>query len=238
MNRLSVVKGAVRKEATAVILAGGRSVRMGRDKFTLQIGGVPVICKLALTLASLCEEVIIVISADRKMEQIRLLPDSLEAVPGLRLVHDRQSRTGPLAGIHAGMTAARFRHCLVTACDIPFPSRKLASGLLAETKDTVMPVVAPQAEEGLHPLFAVYNRGCLPLLEKFIANGERSALEFILEAGVRTLPPERVRELDRTGMGLFDINRPIDYMAAQNYAAGQLAAGAGHGVRRMSERRG
>ncbi len=125
--------------------------------------------------------------------------------PGRRTVVDDVEGQGPMAGILAGLKAARNETCAVLACDIPEVDTKLMASLVrkAEGHDIAVPVTP---EGLLEPLFAVYTRGLIPLMEGSLRAGEYSLLPLIESA--RTL---------KVKLGLKsrlrNLNTPEDYEA-------------------------
>ena len=94
-------------EATGVVLAGGRSRRMGRDKLPLKIGGVTLLDRVHGVLSSRCAEVMVV-------------GEGGAALAGAHRIPDLRPGEGPLAGIEAGLLAASHRRVFVAAGDMPF----------------------------------------------------------------------------------------------------------------------
>src|ERR1700731_2132337 len=104
----------MRSGCSLVILAGGLSRRMGRDKATLPAGDGTLIEDLARRLAAVVDEPIVAGGSVRPMPS------------GVRMVEDRYPGVGPLAGMHAGMADARYPHVWVVGCDLPDAEPALA----------------------------------------------------------------------------------------------------------------
>jgi molybdopterin-guanine dinucleotide biosynthesis protein A len=160
-RHLTVVGGAWHlAEASAAILAGGRSSRMGRDKSLLPVGARPLISRIHEQLVGRFDDILIG-SND---------PDR-HAFVGARIVPDVVPGTGPLMGIASVVAAARYDRVFVTACDIPVVDLDTVGQMLvlAEDADCVVPVSAA----GHEPLFAVYRRSALPAMREVLAAGRR-----------------------------------------------------------------
>lgn len=172
--------------ASAAILAGGRSRRMGQDKSLLAIGGKPAIAHIAEQLRPLFAE-LLVSSND----------PGRHAFLGLPLVADGESGQGPLQGILSCLEAARHDRLFVTACDIPdLPLDFIRSMLeLAEDNDVVMP---EDTDGRFEPLFAVYRRNLIPAARHILAAGGRRVVDLL--AGHRhacpPLPANLLRNLN------------------------------------------
>ncbi len=172
----------LRPPASAVVLAGGESRRMGRDKALLDVGGRPLIARLVDRLDELFDE--IVIGAGRSGDYGFL---------GRPVLADLEPGQGPLMGIASCLESLGHDLALVAACDIPRPDLRFAASLLdlAEGVDLVM----PRAKDGgFEPLFAVYRKSAAPAAKALLAAGERSILGLLDKLRVRIVPlPENVR---------------------------------------------
>lgn len=151
----------VKRTATAVILAGGHSRRMGRDKSLLELDGQPLIAHIADQLRPHFDEVLVSTNDAARY-----------AFLNLPMVPDREPDQGPLMGITSALTAARHDRVFVTATDIPELDMALVASLLrrARTHD----VVVPRYENGyLEPLYAVYRRRFAAAADAALAEGQR-----------------------------------------------------------------
>jgi molybdopterin-guanine dinucleotide biosynthesis protein A len=115
---------------SAVVLAGGQSSRLGKDKSFLLIGGQPLVTRTVHTLSQLSDDLLIVTNWPERYEPL--------ALP-VRLVSDEQPGLGSLMGIYSGLRAARYPHALVVGCDMPFLNLALLTHMLplAEKCDIV-----------------------------------------------------------------------------------------------------
>jgi len=152
---------------SAVLLAGGKSTRMGTDKAGLIIDGQPLwrrqLAKLRDTGA---DEVFI---AGRK--------DGPYAGAGVEIVQDLTPDAGPLAGFQAALRHAKHHWLLVLAVDLPnVPAAFLRK--LAYDAITAYVSLVPARGEWLQPTAAVYSRDCLPLIEECLAGENRSLRRF------------------------------------------------------------
>lgn len=170
----------LRPRAGALILAGGDSRRMGRDKALLPIDGRPMIASIADQLKPLFEE--IVISADR--------PDAY-AFLGLPVVADAEPGQGPLMGIASGLPHMTQDLDFVTACDIPRIDLSFVNGLIKLAVG--FDIVLPYYDEGQYePLFAVYRKTVVPEAARILAAGGRSILDLLERVKVNLIKiPDR-----------------------------------------------
>ena len=157
------------KNITAIILAGGQSRRMGRDKASLPLGEQTLLEQLIEQLAGRFQEIIISVSKGQ--------PYPLNNV---RQVEDRYENAGPLAGLLAGLQASSSDISLVVPCDQPEIDLGIVRDMLQVLgqHDLVYPRLDGQIP---HPLFALYRRSLWPVIEKLIIEGKLSVLHLLTE---------------------------------------------------------
>lgn len=195
--------------ASAAILAGGRSRRFGgRDKAALRIGDRSILERQLRELTEVADEVLLVGG--------RTKPPSGGHTPAwgqLRAIADRYPDCGPLGGLDAALAAATHDALVVVACDMPFVTAPLLAYLLQFAAEAQ--AVVPRTERGCHPLCAVYDRSCRPVVAERIARRQLSMVGLLETLRVRTV--ERV-ELERFGSVdwlLANVNTPADLQAIE-----------------------
>lgn len=187
--------------STGIILAGGRSQRMGRDKALLPLPTnrqVTFVEHLAALLASACSEVIVVA---RNAEQAASF-----ALSGVRVTTDILPNTGPLMGLYSGLCLTRTSHALVTAVDMPFVLPSLVSFLLSQPRDDAL--LIPVVENVPQVLLAVYPRATLPLIENRLQAGRRDPSSLLEDASVRYIEEEQLRKIDPQLRSFINVNTP------------------------------
>jgi FdhD protein len=181
---------------TGVILAGGFSKRMGRDKARLPFRGKKLIDAPLETLSTLFERVVLSVrNADDFPEY------SNTKIP------DRYPAIGPLGGI-ASVLAAGFERIFCVACDMPFLNPALIHHLctLAD-RDAVIPVWNGVPEV----MHAIYSNKILPGLESAIASGKYKITDAIKSADLLYFPEVEIRKFDPDGRTFRNVNQPSDY---------------------------
>jgi molybdenum cofactor guanylyltransferase len=206
---------APRQPLSLLMLAGGKSTRMGQDKAWLLLDGGPLVMRVIDRVLPLIDEVII--STNRPAPFSAWLPEL--AVPA-RTEADRYPAAGPLAGLHAGLLAARCDTILALATDMPFVNQALISYLAQLATDGVDAVVpqVPNSETGqigLEPLHAVYRRSCLPAIEACLEAGQRRVASFLEQVRLRVVSPDEIRPLDPLFRSFANVNTPQDWLAVQ-----------------------
>jgi molybdopterin-guanine dinucleotide biosynthesis protein A len=182
--------------ATGVILAGGQSRRMGRDKAFLPLGSRTLIEVVIARLREACADLLLVTNT----------PDAYRRF-GLRMVPDALPHRQSLVGIYTGILEAA-QPAFVCACDMPFLSPPLVRHLvsLAGEADVVIPRHGGEYE----PLHAVYTPACLEPIRRCIARGGRN-VDFLTEVRTRVVDAEEIRRFDPDLRSFANLNTPEEY---------------------------
>lgn len=199
--------GTVDRSVTGVVLAGGKSTRLGRDKALLRVDAGPTLIGLAVErLRELVAEVVVVADEHERLGQLaaRMVPD---VYPG----------RGVLGGIYSGLVAARHQHVLVVGCDMPFLSPRLLSYLLALPRD--YDLLLPRHGAGLlEPLHAVYSRTCREVIQRQLLARRYSAIGYLDEVRVRYVEEAELRQVDPELRSFFNVNTAEDLRRALEMA--------------------
>jgi molybdopterin-guanine dinucleotide biosynthesis protein A len=171
---------------------------MGTEKGLLPIGGNPLITLVAGRLDELFRDVFLAGGGE-----------DVYGFTGLRVVPDRIPGMGPLMGIASALEDARFETVFVAACDMPMVDPALVDRLMSAAADG-FDCAVPRVGEGLfEPLFAVYRRSALPVINEVLASGGRKvrsvfprlrvcSVDMPLPGGILNLnTPEDVRRFER-----------------------------------------
>jgi molybdopterin-guanine dinucleotide biosynthesis protein A len=152
-------------DPVGVVLAGGRSSRMGRDKATLTVGGRTLAGRAADLLGSVCAEVLV---ADR----------GRSVVPGVPSIADGPGR-GPAAGLLGAARHAPGRPLLALACDLPRVPAPLLAALVELARRSCADLALPRSPRGPEPLAAVYGPRALAALAERVAAGEHALMGLL-----------------------------------------------------------
>jgi len=192
-------------EATGVILAGGKSRRMGFDKAFLPVGREAMIERIAAELVEVFPEVLI---SARSEDFGRRL--------GIEVVPDLFTGGGPLSGIHAVLKRSRYPRCRVVACDMPFINIDLARFMVGQSKG--FDVTVPKHGIYLQPLFAVYSKDCIPTIEKFLELKRNKVVDFYPYVRVNYVDETLLRTFTDIETAFFNVNTPADLEKARDLA--------------------
>jgi molybdenum cofactor guanylyltransferase len=189
----------MRSGCSLVILAGGLSRRMGRDKAALPAGDGTLVEHLARRLAPVVDETIVAGGSMRP------------PIEGARFVPDHHPGLGPLAGVLAGLTAARQPLVWVVGCDLPDVEPALGRLLLALAGD--YDAVVPRPEDQPEGVCALYVRGLAPRIGALLDAGDRSIKSLLDRSTVRYVASDELRAVDPGLRSFRNINTPADYEA-------------------------
>ncbi len=181
-----------------VILTGGSSRRMGRDKAMLPFGNSSMLQTL--------------IDRYRRFGSVGVSVDRPGRFPfngAIELV-DRYPGQGPMNGIISGFLATDAEEMLLTAVDLPYGDSELALRL-SELRGSADVSVVCRGPKEIEPLFAVYGRSCLGRAEECLANGKKSLIALYERSLMRYVQPEELPEYDLDRI-FTNINTPEDYI--------------------------
>ena len=193
---------SIEDEITAIILAGGESTRMGKDKALLTIGNSTLLSQICLVASECASQVYVVTPWIEKYHNV--LPSDCQLIRE-KLVLDTRSNT-PSIGFAQGLQLVKTEWVLLLACDLPHLSSSQVKQWLPALA-TVLPTeiaLLPRNPKGWEALCGFYRRSCLSSLETYIKDGGKSFQSWLAQHPVRELPLS-----DRTC--LFNCNTPKDW---------------------------
>jgi molybdopterin-guanine dinucleotide biosynthesis protein A len=197
-----------------ILLAGGSSIRMGQDKWGLKVGEITLLERMLLVLYPLGVELWIIAAGAEELNNPDKFPDLTAGYPNLHMTHDYSKNIGPLGGIAAGLTYCGQPYMLVSATDMPFPSKSLAEALFDLCLTGQVQAAIPEWNGRLHPLFAVYRRDCLSSLTSYIEGGGRKVMDWLHTLNMAIFAEKQIKQLDPQGTALFNMNHREDYELA------------------------
>lgn len=218
---------------TGVILAGGKSRRMGENKALMRLGDDSLIGHVIRCLHDVTDELLLVTNSPTEYAHLDvpmhgdILPDA-----------------GALGGVYTGVTHASHDAILCVACDSPFLEPKLLSYLVTvlgeydavipytyssrqtpfcRNKDigVTNPSYGDDTQITLQTLCAAYSKRCLSIIELMLRESELRVHALQERAHIKRVSPEVWREFDPEGMSFFNINTPEDFERADSYVRSQ-----------------
>jgi molybdopterin-guanine dinucleotide biosynthesis protein A len=195
-------------EVTSIILAGGKNLRLGRNKALEVIGGKTIIERVFGQLEPISSQIVVVTSWAQFDVELNLNADVVADIyPGM----------GPLGGIYTGLTASISDVNIIAACDMPFLNTELMQ-YMSEILTDYDAVVPRLANEMIEPLHAVYSKKCLSRIDERLAAKKLSIHAFLDEVNVRYVEEEESRKIDPELISFFNINYQTDLDKATRIA--------------------
>lgn len=200
---------------TGVVLAGGKSRRMGENKALMQLGNDSLIGHVIHRMRLLTDELLLITNNPTEYGHL-----------GVSMHGDILPGTGALGGIYTGLTHASNDAVLCVACDSPFLEPKLLTYLVSilGEYDAVMPYTSRSNKDigvtnlshstdqtTLQTLCAAYSKRCLSIIESMLQESELRVHALQERAYIKRISPEIWQAFDPDGMSFFNINTPEDF---------------------------
>ena len=193
---------------TSIILAGGKSSRLGQNKALQIIDGKSLIQWVVDRIAILSTEIIIATAHG-------------EAIPcssavEIKTVSDIYPGKGPLVGIYSGLIASSSSRAIVVGCDTPFLSISLLE-YITQTCST-FDVIVPRIKNKLEPLCAVYSKNCSGSIQGLLEQDELRIRKLFSMVKVKYVEEDEINRFDPEHLGFFNINSQDDLERARKLA--------------------
>lgn len=195
-----------RHDATAIVVAGGRSARLGTDKRWIELDGEALIHRSVRLMRAVFRTVVV-----SSNDPIPGLPEGVEVIP------DALPGLGPIAGIDACLRRTGAATVFAAACDAPFPSRALIDAMhpLVPTAAAVVPATP----RGLEPLFAFYGRDCLDAIRDLLDAGNSQLIRVFDHVRTRRFGADELARIPGAELSFLNINEPADLRRARRVAS-------------------
>ena len=200
------------RRVSAVILAGGRSRRFGRDKLAEPIGGRPLLEHAIDAVRPFVTQILVVGPPAEAGAGWSTRQDSeLSLPPDVSLVQDSVAHEGPLVGLVGGLRAARETLVVVVGGDMPTLVPSVIEALLTELDDPEIDAAILQHEGRARPLPMVVRRAAgLAAAERLVEGGERRLRALGDALATRLIAEPAWRLLDPDGLTIRDVDTPAD----------------------------
>jgi len=196
-------------ETSCIVLAGGKSLRLGYDKVLETIGNTSLLERVISRVSLLSSEVIIVTANE---------PTNLELAdyPKLRILCDTYPGKGPIGGIYTGLVTSTSFYNLVVASDMPFLNHNLLHYMIQLSAN--FDLVVPRVGNLVEPLHAVYTKKCLATIEQMIKQDKLSVNQLFHLVKTRYVEAEEIERFDPKHLSFFNINTKADLKRARELA--------------------
>ncbi|MDI7258734.1 MAG: molybdenum cofactor guanylyltransferase [Thermodesulfobacteriota bacterium] len=180
---------------TGIILSGGKSIRMGRNKAFIEIDGIPIIRRIYNLFENIFDEIIIV------THQRELFTDFKA-----NIYNDLLPNRGALMGLYTGLFYSSHPYSFCVACDMPFLNKLLIQYLIDQAQDD--DVIVPKTFDGLQPLHAIYSKKCLGPINKIIEMGKYKIIDFYPMVKIKIVGEDDILKFDPIKKSFVNINTP------------------------------
>ena len=196
-------------EIGCIVLAGGKGLRLGRDKALETVDSQSLLQRVVTQLSSFSNEIIIVTAKGGS------LPQPFQN-PRFRIVADAYPGRGALVGLATGLAASKARYNLAIACDMPFLNPALLRYMLGLT--TGFDLVIPRLNDMVEPLHAVYARSCLAPMERLLEQKNMRINALFGLVRVRYVEADEIDRFDPRRLSFFNVNTGADLERAEQLA--------------------
>ncbi len=205
---------AAASDVTAIVLCGGRSSRMGRDKASIEFDGASLLQRTVTVVAEVATEVVLVRAPGQTLQGVT-------AACPVVIVDDPVEGQGPLHGMATGLEAAHGGRCLIVGVDMPFLQPALVRLLLDRLALGIehgARWVVPIADGRPQSLCSAIARDALPVLRSHIEAGDRAPMAAASDLSLLRLPEDVWRAADAGALSFVDVDTPEALEAARRLA--------------------
>jgi len=186
-----------------VILAGGKSTRMGTNKSLLKVDNVPSIERVSHTLEDVTDELILISNEQQTYDHLNIKQYS-----------DRFVDKGPLAGLETALYHTDADWYVIAACDMPFVSKDIYEYLLSKRDETTDAII-PKLDGRDHPLSGIYHRSVLPAIQKQIKQNNLRVKSFFDAIRITYVEDYSMFNEEIVTKHFFNMNNPKQYDEAK-----------------------
>ncbi len=198
-------------DITGVVLAGGKSKRMGKDKAFLKFKEKSFLRHILEALDKYCNQIVIVINKEENLYTKETKNLSSEIV----FVKDKYPYKGPLNGILSSLSKIKNQLVYITPCDTPLLNPEIIPFFVQKIND--YDAVIPDINGKIQPLNALYKKNALELSkEVFEKQGKKSLMAFLENLNVKFINEKELKKIDKNLYSYFSINTKESYQSLLN----------------------
>ena len=192
--------------ANSIVLAGGKGLRLGRDKALVELDGENLLQRIISRLSFLNSDIILVVAGSQQ-------PLDIAGYPKLKIVTDIYPGKGPLVGIYSGLLSSDSAYNLVVACDMPFLNKHLIGYMLDVSVG--FDITIPRLGNMVEPLHAIYSKNCLKAIEKLLVEENLKIDSLLKMVKVRYVEAGEIDSFDPEHLSFFNVNTKTDLKLAR-----------------------
>lgn len=193
---------------TGIILAGGKSIRFGKDKVLLKIGKKTIIETIINKFESIFDETLIVTNNFALFDKLSNYP--------INVTCDIIDNKGSLGGLYSGLVNSKSEYNFVVACDMPFLNVELIRYM--KNNCNGFDITVPKLQTRYETLHAVYSKNCIKYIEKQLKNDNLKINAFFKYVKIKEVTVKTVKKFDKNLLSFFNVNTPYAYRKALKMA--------------------
>lgn len=195
---------------TSIVLAGGRSSRLGAmNKALERVGTQSLIERVLSRVAQVSQEIIVVVSQQQTsngyLQEYKV-----------KIMADIFPNKGALGGVYSGLVASTNFHSLAVACDMPFLNTNLLNYMISLVQG--FDVVIPHIGENTEPLHAIYSKNCVSPMAELLRQNKMRLADIVGLVKVRYVTETEIDRFDPERLSFFNINTPANLQRARELA--------------------
>ena len=195
-----------------IVLCGGMSRRLGRDKGSMKINGKPMIIHVIETITPIADEIVLVLRDENQAESYKNFFKKFKSskYADIKVLTDILKDQGPLAGILTGLINISSDKAMVIPCDSPFISEQFINRIYETSEKLDCDAFVPKWSEGrLEPLHSIYKKNVHPTIQKLLHDDIRDVKTLLTKLNVKYIDAE---SLDVSGMSFYNMNQMKDVL--------------------------
>jgi molybdopterin-guanine dinucleotide biosynthesis protein A len=181
---------------SGIILSGGKSLRMGKNKAFIEIDGISMIDRTINLFKKIFNEILVITNNKEQFLHIN----------NAKIYNDLIPFKGALGGLYTGLFYSSYEYSFCVACDMPFLNESLIKYLISKLNGE--DIIVPKTKEGLEPLHALYSKRCLSPIKEMIDSGKSRIIDIYPLLNVKVIEENEFIALDPGRKSFLNINTP------------------------------
>ena len=187
---------------SVIILCGGRSRRMGKDKGSLVLNDKPMLIHVLDTVREIADEIVLVLRDQEQINKYKAILRDIEV--SIKIVTDESKDQGPLVGILTGLSHIKSEYAQILPCDSPFISKSFVLKMFEIAEAKKFDAVVPIWDDGhIEPLHSIYKKDIVDIGKNLIKKERYNVKSLIDNLNVKYVD---VEELDESTMSFRNLN--------------------------------
>lgn len=196
------------KNLSGIILAGGLSRRLGRNKAIENINNKPLLSMVYDSIKPFVNELIIVVNNKQRQEELSFLNNA-------KFTIDQYKNSGSLGGIYTGLLKANHEKAIIVACDMPFISPSIISLMISKIKSSI-DIIIPETEGYKHSTHAIYSKSCIEIIKKHLDDNNLKISNIFNICETQIISENEIYDTEPNTKSFFNINNEMDLIKAKN----------------------